>query len=938
MSSQFIGLDVRLFLKDSNTLIDGRVISIDEHTQMISLANALVNSNGSTQMLPLHYVPGANIRDLKILPPRQPPPPQLPPPSSSSSSNMPGAVPTQQPNLHHPQQHLPHPHPVPSLAAPTGHIPPLQSHLQTNLPAPAPGQIPLPPNTILHHGHHGHQQGLGPQGYHHQSQAMGQGGHVRQGGPVGGAGGMQMGGGDHAIMKLAGLSLGGVGAAAAAGPPAPKATGGPLPFDPAIVSGSPSKATATTTTTTTTGTNTSPKNKKKSIEAAPPSKLSTALQRQQQQQARISKKTSTTKQQQPDTTEEEEEEYDFNEFNNLHTSSQPPQQGYSASSSTGTVTESNHKRTDTAGSTKKKNGGAEKKESVQERGMYAYQHLNGKTVNAGGAGGALVKAKGSKSGKGEKVSRRHETTRSPSRGNQQRRHRRTEPFNQWANDDVDCIDDDFDFQASLALFDKSQVFAEIRESDMTDPETLLVSHNRMSGSNGGVKGNTPGAHAYVPTAPKLGIRQMVLEPDSKDGAQLINSGVEDEGDETGNDAEVEESEDAMGGLVKKPNRHTSNDHDDDDDDDDDDSDDERWGLGLEDDEEEEDFREVVTPTMVSLAGASAMLAAALGLGPSSSKPKTGSVGLVKAPSSSTRSVRRPVFLTGTGLQVPSVLPIEMEEVERLASAETGPNEEQMIENGGRGVAMMVLQVLGGSRRIKPGNHNSAPTVVVMAGNNKTGAYGLCAARHLANHEVNVIVCAVGEEAEQSNTVAYQRKIYMSTGRLVKDLTELPHNEPVDLIIDSLLGSYQSILDLSVEYDKPLVCALIKWANDNKANVLSLDVPSGVNPISGLPMSPSHYIEPKWTLAFGLPKTGLGARSVIGELLLADIGIPRIVYKRVGGRGNSGGVGGAGGHLNQGVGRTFAFARRYVPPFGDKYVVPLTRLEAPAVGGVGVEKQ
>jgi hypothetical protein len=42
MASQFIGLDVRLFLKDSNTLIDGRVLSIDEHTQMITLANGKV--------------------------------------------------------------------------------------------------------------------------------------------------------------------------------------------------------------------------------------------------------------------------------------------------------------------------------------------------------------------------------------------------------------------------------------------------------------------------------------------------------------------------------------------------------------------------------------------------------------------------------------------------------------------------------------------------------------------------------------------------------------------------------------------------------------------------------------------------------------------------------------------------------------------------------
>jgi hypothetical protein len=176
--------------------------------------------------------------------------------------------------------------------------------------------------------------------------------------------------------------------------------------------------------------------------------------------------------------------------------------------------------------------------------------------------------------------------------------------------------------------------------------------------------------------------------------------------------------------------------------------------------------------------------------------------------------------------------------------------------------------------------------------------------------------------------------------LVKDVAELPHSEPVDLVIDSLLGSYQSILDLSVEYDKPLVCALIAWANENKANVLSLDVPSGVNPISGLPMSPSHYIQAKWTLAFGLPKTGLASRDITGELLLTDIGIPKIVFKRVGGRVGGSGVAGSVVVMGNGhpqVGRTFAFARRYLPPFGDKFLVPLTRLEPNAAGTASADQ-
>ncbi|KAI8850932.1 hypothetical protein BC829DRAFT_137157 [Chytridium lagenaria] len=75
-------------------------------------------------------------------------------------------------------------------------------------------------------------------------------------------------------------------------------------------------------------------------------------------------------------------------------------------------------------------------------------------------------------GEAPKVVRRHEAQ-SPTR------RRRKDKNNAWANEDAEDIQEDFDIQGSLRLFDKSTVFSEIRESDMTDPETLLVSHNRL---------------------------------------------------------------------------------------------------------------------------------------------------------------------------------------------------------------------------------------------------------------------------------------------------------------------------------------------------------------------------------------------------------------------------------------------------------------------------
>lgn len=125
------------------------------------------------------------------------------------------------------------------------------------------------------------------------------------------------------------------------------------------------------------------------------------------------------------------------------------------------------------------------------------------------------------------------------------------------------------------------------------------------------------------------------------------------------------------------------------------------------------------------------------------------------------------------------------------AVETGPNEDQMIENAGRSASMMALQAIGlfvisliisrllftssktdhislssdsgGPRRIQPNNHNAAPFVVVLVGNNKTGAYGLCAARHLANHGCQVVVCVAAAKENMIKSVAAQLRIFGPTG-------------------------------------------------------------------------------------------------------------------------------------------------------------------------------
>ncbi|KAG2186326.1 hypothetical protein INT43_002764 [Umbelopsis isabellina] len=260
---------------------------------------------------------------------------------------------------------------------------------------------------------------------------------------------------------------------------------------------------------------------------------------------------------------------------------------------------------------------------------------------------------------------------------------------------------------------------------------------------------------------------------------------------------------------------------------------------------------------------------------------------------------------------PLVTPMSMKTVYTICDEETGPNTAMITESAGVSAAMMALKAIGGQRRIQPNNHNAAPLIVVLAGNNNhVGSYGLTAARHLLNRGCQVIVCI----AANANTCISQRitnqeyLVQLAGGQVVRCVEDLPQKltTPVDIIIDALLGSQTTLADLRADREAfHIVTTAMDWANDNKAPVLSLNFPSGIDPlqgnikdipyhlqyawtccvlrflqpITGTPYHVGHRIKPKWTLCYGAPICGCSSRNVTGELFLADIGIPKSAWKK-----------------------------------------------------------
>jgi NAD(P)H-hydrate epimerase len=220
------------------------------------------------------------------------------------------------------------------------------------------------------------------------------------------------------------------------------------------------------------------------------------------------------------------------------------------------------------------------------------------------------------------------------------------------------------------------------------------------------------------------------------------------------------------------------------------------------------------------------------------------------------------FVTKDGIEVPAVDTEQMREVDRIAIEETGPNLYQMMENAGRNLAMLAVELLGaGWKQAK---------ILVLAGAGGNGGGGICAARHLANRGAKVAV-GLADRTALRDVPAFQYKVLRSTSAMEIEFERITDQRP-DLVLDALIGYGLQ------QAPKGRSAELISWTTSLRAPVLSLDIPSGVDSTTG--QAPGVFIKARWTLTLALPKKGLLPQQT-GDLYLGDIGIPAAVYQRIG---------------------------------------------------------
>ncbi len=164
-------------------------------------------------------------------------------------------------------------------------------------------------------------------------------------------------------------------------------------------------------------------------------------------------------------------------------------------------------------------------------------------------------------------------------------------------------------------------------------------------------------------------------------------------------------------------------------------------------------------------------------------------------------------------------------------------------------------------------------VTVLAGPSSNGSGGLVAARLLAAAGRHVSVITVGPAR-----IPAQTHLLRDLGIEVVALEQHPLGDargPGSLVIDAMLG----VGSRPPMHGRP--AAVAEWLRRHDVPVIALDVSSGLSPDRGLR---GPCVTADVTIALGLPTVACaesGAQAFLGDLHLADLGIPPAAWAAAG---------------------------------------------------------
>lgn len=220
--------------------------------------------------------------------------------------------------------------------------------------------------------------------------------------------------------------------------------------------------------------------------------------------------------------------------------------------------------------------------------------------------------------------------------------------------------------------------------------------------------------------------------------------------------------------------------------------------------------------------------------------------------------------------VPSISAAAMARIDRIMLDDLGIEPLQLMELAGHAVATFARA------RLLDGDVTDR-RVVALAGNGGNGGDAIVAARLLTAWGASVSIMTTRPAGEHTGLAA--RQLGMATRWGIPIQVGDPAASPLpdaDLIVDGLLG-------FSLQGNpRGVTASLIDAANVSSRPILAIDMPSGLDATTGVVSTPC--IRARSTLTLAIAKSGLlaaDAASVVGDLWIADIGVPAGAYARLG---------------------------------------------------------
>ena len=209
---------------------------------------------------------------------------------------------------------------------------------------------------------------------------------------------------------------------------------------------------------------------------------------------------------------------------------------------------------------------------------------------------------------------------------------------------------------------------------------------------------------------------------------------------------------------------------------------------------------------------------------------------------------------------------QVRNVDRIAIQDFGMQGTVLMENAGRNAAEL-LQSLGIQGR-----------VVICCGKGNNGGDGFVIARHLENAGIDVQVLLAVPPDSITGDAKINLQIIQKGGT---PISVLPGDwaaefSDIDWIVDALLGTGT---EGTIRDPYPTV---IEAINGSGCKVLAVDLPSGMDCDTGLPLG--HCVQAIHTATFVASKPGFSlpaARRLTGEVHVLDIGVPRLLFTKIG---------------------------------------------------------